>query len=170
LLSPGTRLQQKPLVNRMKIYLETSFISACVTNRTDPSSLHRKKESLDWWTSERQKHQLILSSEVITELSAPTYPLRIAALHFIKDIPPLMISPEAMGFAGILIDEQVMPQRLSGDAIHVAVATLERSEYILSWNVKHLANPNKRVHLAKICMRLGFVPPIITTPEFLWEN
>ena len=106
----------------------------------------------------------------MTELSAPSYPLRVEALDFTKDIPTQLVTPEAKGFAQILIHERVMPQRLSGDAIHVAVATLERTEYILSWNVKHLANPNKRVHLAKICMRYGYAPPAITTPEFLWES
>ncbi len=154
----------------MKIYLETSFISACVTNRTDPSSLHRKKESLDWWASERSKHELIVSPEVLLELGAPSNPIRFDALDFIKDISVVDISPEAVGFAQILVDEQVMPLPVGGDAIHVAVATVARAEFLLSWNVKHLANPNKRLHLARICMRCGHVPPAIVTPDFLWEK
>jgi hypothetical protein len=153
----------------MKIYLETSFISACVTNRTDPSSLHRKKESLDWWASERHKHELIISEEVLVELAAPSFPLRIQAANFVKEIKVIEVTPEAKGFAQVLIDQQVMPHPMAGDAVHVAVAALVRAEYIVSWNVKHLANPNKRLHLAKICMRFGHTPPAIVTPESLWE-
>ena len=42
-------------------------------------------------------------------------------------------------------------------------------EYMLTWNVQHLANPNKRMHLAVLCMRLGLAPPAIVTPDMLQE-
>jgi hypothetical protein len=154
----------------MKVYLETSFVSACVTARLDASSVHRKRESLEWWESQRHMHELLLSDEVLIELGNPAYPNRLEALTFIRDVPVLAVNDEALGLARIFIDERVMPLPLGGDAVHVAVATLARAEYILSWNVRHLANPNKRVHLAKICMRLGLTPPAIVTPESLWEE
>ncbi len=154
----------------MKVYLETSFVSACVTTRLDASSVHRRRESREWWESERHKHELVVSDEVLIELGNPDYPSRSDALELIRDVPVLAISDEALGLARIFIDEQVMPQPLGGDAVHVAIATLARAEYILSWNVRHLANPNKRLHLAKICMRLGLTPPAIVTPESLWEE
>jgi hypothetical protein len=154
----------------MKVYLETSFVSACVTTRDDASSVHRKKESLEWWESERHKHELMVSDEVLVELGNPAYPSRSDALEFIRAVPVLAINDEALGLARILIDEHVMPMPVGGDAVHVAVATLARAEYILSWNVRHLANPNKRAHLAIICMRLGLTPPAIVTPESLWEE
>src|SRR5271170_3312297 len=154
----------------MKVYLETSFVSACVTNRTDSASLYRRNESLEWWASERDKYELLVSSEVLAELDDPEFPLRSDAIAFIQGIPVLDVTEETIGLARVLIEEKVMPRPLKGDAIHVAAATLVRAEYILSWNVRHLANPNKRVHLARICMRLGYVPPSIVTPEFLWET
>jgi hypothetical protein len=154
----------------MRVYLETSYVSACVTTRTDPSSLHRRKESREWWESERHKHELLVSTEVIAELSDPDYPTRTDAANWIQSVPILDVTEEMLGFAKVLIAERVMPQPLKGDAVHVAAATVARAEYILSWNVRHLANPNKRVHLAKICMRFGLVPPTIITPELLWEE
>ena len=154
----------------MEVYVETSFVSACVTTRQDASSIHRRRESLEWWGSERRKHELVVSDEVLIELGNPAYPSRSDALDFIQELPVLAVNDEALGLARIFIDEQVMPLPLGGDAVHVAVATLAHAEYILSWNVRHLANPNKRVHLAKICMRLGIAPPIIVTPESLWEQ
>lgn len=57
----------------------------------------------------------------------------------------------------------------TGDAIHVAVATIHACEFLLSWNVKHLANQNKVRHLRVLCQRLGLVPPTIVTPDLLWE-
>ena len=58
---------------------------------------------------------------------------------------------------------------IGGDAVHVAVAVAHRMDYILTWNVKHLANRNKRAHFAVICMRLGLVPPLIVPPDMLQE-
>jgi hypothetical protein len=40
-------------------------------------------------------------------------------------------------------------------------------DYVLAWNVRHLANPNKRTHFGIICLRLGISPPIIVTPDLL---
>ena len=32
---------------------------------------------------------------------------------------------------------------------------------------KEAANPNKRMHLAAVCLRLGLMPPLIVTPDLL---
>ena len=29
----------------------------------------------------------------------------------------------------------------------------------VTWNVQHMANPNKRTHFATLCLRLGLMPP-----------
>jgi len=40
---------------------------------------------------------------------------------------------------------------------------------VLTWNVQHLANPNKRTHFVTLCLRLGLIPPQILTPDLLIE-
>lgn len=75
-----------------------------------------------------------------------------------------------MALSELLIVQRVMPGPLKGDAIHVAAAAFHGMEYVLSWNVKHLANPNKRMHLAQILMQAGKIVPMIVTPEVLWED
>lgn len=153
-----------------RVYLETSFVSACVTDRTDAGSVHRRRVSLDWWKTQPPRHALHISDEVIAELSHPNYPHRDEALALVARVPVLPVSPEAVGLAGVLVRERVMPARLAGDALHVAAATVHTMHYLLSWNVRHLANPNKTRHLAVICLRLGLVPPQIVTPDLLWET
>lgn len=56
-----------------------------------------------------------------------------------------------------------------GDAVHVAASVVHRMDYLLTWNVKHLANPNKLSHLRTICRRVGLAIPELVTPEFLWD-
>jgi len=152
------------------VYLETSFISECVSDRVDPVSTYRRGVSLDWWTSQRDAYNCFISAEVIAELRRPQYPHSYDALKIIGEVPLLPATDEALGLARLLIREKVMPGPLTGDAIHVAIAAVHGVEYILTWNVRHLANPNKVAHLGAICLRVGILPPQIVTPDLLWEK
>ena len=153
-----------------RVYLETSFISACVTLRKDAGSVHRRATSLEWWDTQISSHDLYVSDEVVAELSHPDYPQSSAALEFMANIELLSVSEEVVGLAKVLIRDKVMPGPLAGDAIHVATACMYEMDYLLSWNVRHLANPNKTKHLSTLCLRLELIPPRIVTPDLLWET
>ena len=153
-----------------RVYLETSFISACVTQRKDVGSLYRRGASREWWEIQSGRHELFASAEVMAELSHADYPQSAEALNWLRDIPLADIDDEVRGFAGILVREHAMPAPVAGDAIHVAAGCVHAMDYILSWNVRHLANPNKLVHLRTICIRAGYIPPRIITPDLLWEE
>jgi hypothetical protein len=114
-------------------------------------------------------HELVTSPEVIAELSDPAYPQSSAALDWIKDVALLAITDQVIGLAAVLVRERVMPSPVAGDAIHVAASCVHRVQYLLSWNVRHLANPKKQVHLRTICLRAAYEPPQIVTPDLLWE-
>jgi hypothetical protein len=151
------------------VYLETSFVSSCVTDRSDAASVYRRQVSQEWWAAQRHRHSVFVSAEVTRELSHPQFPHRAESLTLIADVPLLPITAEVQGLARILVQEKVMPGPVAGDAVHVAVAAVHGMEYLLSWNVRHLANPNKLVHLRAICLRMGVATPLIVTPDLLWE-
>jgi hypothetical protein len=152
------------------VYLETSFVSACVSDRTDPKSVYRHESSLEWWSTQRPRHEVFVSAEVIRELSDTAFLRRDQALDWIADVPLLAVTQEVQGLANLLVNERVMPSPPTGDALHVATATVFGLDYMLSWNVRHLANPNKLRHLRVICLRAGLTPPQIVTPDLLWET
>jgi predicted nucleic acid-binding protein len=151
------------------VYLETSFVSALVTNRRDVASLYRREVSREWWATQANRHALFVGAEVLAELSHPSFPLSQAALAWIEAVPLLPVTDEALGLTRLLIRERAMPGPVAGDALHVAVATVHGMDYLLTWNVRHLANPNKLNHLRVVCLRAGLAPPRILTPELLWE-
>jgi hypothetical protein len=92
---------------------------------------------------------------VFRELSSPDFQNRDRALAMLADLPALELSPEVAALAQLLVNERVMPgPAVAGDAVHVATATIHKMDFLLTWNVTHLANPNKRTHFAVICMRL----------------
>lgn len=130
-----------------RVYLETSFFSACVTTRRDVDSLSWRGRSLSWLKTQAPRHEVYTSLEVLDELSAPTYPNSTAALGYTIGIALLPIPNEAFQLAQLLIDQKVMPGPIKGDAMHVAIAACNHIEYLLSWNVKHLANPTSEYTL-----------------------
>ncbi len=153
-----------------RVYLETSFFSACVSSREDSKSIVWRESSNEWWAERAEHHSLFISDEVVVELSAPTFPNRGKALEMLRGLHLLPLTAEVRGFAEILVREKLMPApSISGDALHVAAATIHQMDYLLSWNVRHLANSNKREHLAAVCLRFGLVPPEIITPDLLQE-
>jgi hypothetical protein len=80
------------------------------------------------------------------------------------------VDEDVLGFAEVLVREKVMPGPAAGDAVHVAAATVHGVEYVVTWNVRHLANPSKTEHLRIVCLRSGFISPRIVTPDLLWED
>jgi len=152
-----------------RVYLETSFVSACVTERKDVGSAYRREASLRWWTEQGPQNELFVSDEVLVELSDERYPRRDAALVFVEGIPVITVSAPMVVLARVLVERLVMPKPVGGDALHVAMATVSEMEYLLTWNVQHLANPNKLTHLNAVCLEFGLVLPRIVRPDDLLE-
>ena len=75
-----------------------------------------------------------------------------------------------VGVAGIYVQEFVMPRKLTGDAMHLAYASVYAVDYLLTWNCNHLANASKTKHIQRVNERLGLHTPWIVTPMQLFEE
>ena len=49
------------------------------------------------------------------------------------------------------------------------VATVRGMDYLLTWNCKHIANAILLPKIGLISTELAYEPPIICTPQELWE-
>lgn len=122
--------------------------------------------SRQWWERRSSNHDLFLSEEVVRERSHASYPRSVDALALVRGIPALDADRSVYSFARVLVDEMVMPAPAEeGDAVHVALCCVHGVDVLLSWNVRHLANFNKMLHLRWVCARAGYGSPTILTPE-----
>jgi hypothetical protein len=154
-----------------KVYLETSFFSESCTIRAGDIDRGRRATSLSWWNTHARKFDLFISPEVVRELLRPEFPsnVRDAALAMLVGLPVLALTQEVIQLARILVDEKAMPgPAVAGDALHMAAAIVHRMDHLLTWNQKHLANPNKRTHLMVVCGRAGVRLPEIVTPDLMF--
>ena len=154
-----------------KTYLETSVISY-LTSRPSRDLIVAANQQLtqEWWQVRRQNFDLFISQLVIQEVSAGDEGAAQRRLQTVANIPLLRLSEEAVTLAEKLVEEGAVPRRAVEDALHVAVATLNGMDYLLTWNFKHIANATMRYKIERICRLAGYEPPIICTPQELLEE
>lgn len=58
----------------------------------------------------------------------------------------------------------LMPKDPKGDALHLALASYHRCQFLLTWNCAHLANANKQEYIRHVNALLGLHVPILATP------
>ena len=65
------------------------------------------------------------------------------------------------------VERGLIPRKALEDAFHVAVATSQGMDFLLTWNCKHIANAEVVERPAAVCLEFGFRMPTLCTPEQL---
>ncbi len=150
------------------VYIETTVPSAFVSTRTDAGSVYRRDATREWWQAQLHRYDAHISDVVVLELRGGDWPGKTEALTLVDPLPRLRVDAEVLAVARRYVDERLVPAGLSGDAAHLAAASVHGTDFLLTWNIRHLANPNKTHHLTVINRRLGLLTPQIVTPDMLW--
>ena len=150
-----------------KVYVETSVIGAYFEERDDVVSAAQRHWSRLWWNHISNQYDVIVSEGVINELADPDFKYSQSALSLVEMVPKVEISDEIRDIVNVYITRKLMPQGPLGDALHLALASYYKCDYLLTWNCKHLANPNKFQHIRIVNTALGLYVPVITTPNQL---
>ncbi|MCA9164711.1 MAG: type II toxin-antitoxin system VapC family toxin [Planctomycetales bacterium] len=146
-------------------YIETSIPSFYFTGRTDPLSISRQHWTRQWWSIIGDDFDLFSSPAVTVELNRGSRKdLKLQRIGLIADLEMLEINTDVLEIGRIYIDRLLMPDDADGDALHLAIASYHNMDVLLTWNCKHLANPNKLGHIGKVNGELGLHVPLITTP------
>jgi len=154
-----------------RVYIETSIPSFYHEPRTEPEMVAQRIWTRQWWDGRRDEYEVVTSEAVLDELSAGDYPTRDQALSLISSLSVLPVEPAIAEIVEAYIAHQVMPQDPLGDALHLALASYHRCDFLLTWNCNHLANANKFNHIKRINILLGlFVPMLVTPLEMLGES
>ena len=151
----------------LKVYVETSVIGAYFEERDDVVSAAQCHWSRLWWDHISSQYDVITSEAVINELADPDFQYSQSALSLVDAVPQVEISNEVRDIVKVYITRKLMPQGPLGDALHLALASYHKCDYLLTWNCKHLANPNKFQHIRIVNIELGLYVPVITTPNQL---
>ncbi len=150
--------------------LETTIISYLASRPSrDIITAAHQQSTQEWRDTRRDKFEVFISQIVIQEAGEGDDDAVTRRLDVIEDIAEIEVLPEAVVLARSLIADGLVPERASADALHIAIATVQGMDYLLTWNLKHIANATIRNAIADACRQRGYEPPIICAPEELME-
>jgi predicted RNase H-like nuclease len=150
------------------VYVETSIPSYLVA---EPSGVlviaARQKLTHDWWEHLRPHFALAVSEFLVEEIEQgdPEYASR--RRDAIDGLPVLANSAEVRS----LTEEYTARLGLTGRALidvpHLAYAAVYELDYLLTWNMKHLANDRMLERLQRVNDDLGRPTPLVRTPDHM---
>lgn len=156
---------------KASVYIETTIPSLYHEARTDADIVARRAWTRDWWDHHRANYEVFTSDAVIDELERGEYPGQDAAMALMADVPLLEINSAIGDVVAAYISNRVMPADPAGDALHLAIASYHKCDFLLTWNCRHLANANKFAHIRRVNTVLGlFVPTLVTPLELLADS
>ncbi|WP_413171066.1 type II toxin-antitoxin system VapC family toxin [Anabaena azotica] len=155
---------------RSKIYIETSIPSFYYEIRTEPDMIARKEWTRFWWNKVKEQYEVVTSIAVLDELNQGNFPNKQEVIELLSNIPLIDIEPEIAEIVQTYIQNQVMPNDPLGDALHLAIASYHKCDFLLTWNCRHLANANKFGHIRRVNVMLGLYVPALVTPLELMDD
>lgn len=154
-----------------RLYVETTIPSYLTARPSRDTALAGQQElTRRWWNDCRADYELCMSQFVESEASRGDAEMVAARMAKLDGVLRLPVTEEALALAEELIKAGLIPAKARVDAAHIGVATIHRVEYRLTWNCRHIRNPDKLWQIARLCTRLGYDCPRICTPDDLLER
>ena len=85
-------------------------------------------------------------------------------MALVQDLPVLPVEPPIAEIVRAYVQHKVMPADPGGDALHLALASYHKCDFLVTWNCRHLANANKFGHIRRVNAMLGLFVPTLATP------
>lgn len=87
-----------------------------------------------------------------------------------KDFSELKLSSEIEEIGKGYVNQGVVPQTHFPDALHIALASFHKIDFLITWNCEHLAEAHRRRSVRLFNTSAGLFLPEIVTPMELVEG
>lgn len=142
-----------------KLYLESSVINMYFQD----DAPYLRDLTRQFWKEALPNYEVYISELVLDEISATEeLSLRKALEKLIKKFNVLEITEEIVKLSEIYLSCRRIPR---GDALHLAVASIDEMDYIVTWNLRHLYKRGTQEMIREVNAKLGLVTPAIVIPE-----
>ena len=157
---------------KLKVYLESSFVSYLTGRETDDAKIAADQAHTRRWMREQADLcELRISQFVVDEsVKGPQDDVarREAFMRGKKFAAADMRKVSRL--AKQLLKEHALPPKEVTDAFHIATASVAGMDVLLTWNCRHMANPHSLPLTKKIVRKAGFHCPDIMTPKTFLDN
>ena len=147
------------------VYVETSVVSYLVTQPPPDTLAHQWHIwTSDWWRLRRTLFECVMSPEVLREAAQGDPEMSRRRLAALATLTVLRRTHAVDELAHAFLAAGPLPAKAQADAVHLAVATVYRVDYLATWNLKHLANAMILLRLRPVAEQRGLRMPIVCTP------
>ncbi len=118
------------------IYVDTSVWNFALET-TRPDSIFTYEFLLLF---KKDEYKAIISNVVKAEIDDAPEPRKNQLIELLKltNAEILHASDETLNLAELYVKKELIPQEYINDAIHIAAATVNRCNFLVSWNFKHI--------------------------------
>lgn len=146
------------------IYFDTSIPSAYYDHRAK----ERQNATIRFWKEKLADYVPHVSILTISELEKTTDAShRKKLLDLVKPFKTLKINNAIENLAQDYVENDIIPRKYLNDAIHAAVATYFKIDYLVSWNFDHLVKVRTRRLLKSMNILKGYTEIEIVSPQEL---
>lgn len=150
---------------RLTLYVDTSVIGGYFDIEFE------KETSILFDNIESQKYDIMYSS--VTEDELLNAPEQVKNL--LGTIPSFLIkrvslTEEAVKLADTYISEGVVGKTSRDDCFHIALATINKADILVSWNFKHIVNIFRIRGYNAVNLKLGYSQIDIRSPKEIITN
>ncbi len=145
---------------KLKIYIDTSVIGGYYDEEFELET------RLFFEEVKQGRFQIIYSSVTDDELLGAPQKVRDLIKEFeASNVIKVELNEEAVALADAYILEKVVGKTSREDCFHIAIATLQQVDILLSWNFKHIVNYNRIRGYNGVNMKLGYPTIDIRSPK-----
>jgi hypothetical protein len=150
------------------VYIETSIFSYLAARPSRDLVVAAKQQTTwDWWELRRGSFDLFVSQFVVNEAADGDKGAAERRLQLLAGIALLEANRDVIDLAQALVRDGVLPEKAATDAVHIAMASVHGTDFLLTWNCTHLANAEIWGPVARLVASRGYEPPITCTPDQL---
>jgi predicted nucleic acid-binding protein len=151
-------------------YLETTVIGyLAMRSSRDIRIAANQLSTREWWDDHRRDFDIFVSQFVLDECDRGDPSAAAERRRYLINIPLLDVNEDVERLAAAISTELQLPSRARIDAFHISMAAVHGIQFLLTWNCKHIANPENRPRIERACRVRGIEPPLICTPFDLLE-
>jgi predicted nucleic acid-binding protein len=148
----------------MRIYVDTSVIGGFYDKEFEEVTSQFFK------LVDKGKITLVVSELLEAELlRAPVHVRNHLEKYSLKQIEKVELTEEATRLAEYYIEENVVGKTSKSDCQHIAIATLNKVDVLVSWNFKHIVNLKRIRGYNSVNLKLGYMMIEIRTPKEIIE-
>ena len=148
-------------------YVDTSLVSY-LTGRlsSDEVVAEYQQASRNWWRNAPGRFEIFVSELVLKEASKGNRDAARLRLKALEGVARLDVTKDTGKLADALLDARAVPSGEKSDATHIAISVTCGVDFLLSWDFKHIVNPNVLPKIEQVCRQMGYAElPVICTPN-----